>query len=482
MKAKILSALALGFLVAACASADRIDDLVKSEMELLHIPGLSLEIKVGSRVIKRAGYGYADLEQKVRMKPESVLEIGSITKQFTSACVMLLQDRGQLKIDDPIGKYLPELPEAWKVLPIRRLLNHSSGLKDYLVSSGLNQTGYKSEMELINPIAKLPLDFTTGEGWQYSNTGYLLAGMLVQRVSGKSLGDFMHDNLFVPLRIKSMTTTTPETIFENRARGYAFNGKKFTNIAATNPSLGAGAGFLMGSVDDLVAWSEGLEPQKFLSRQALDELVALVRFNDGTNGDYGLGHFLFWDKGIEVVAHGGNTIGFSANLMRVPSKHISIAILTNAAGLSPQQLARHILATIEPSMDLGSRKPGKESKPELTTKFKAWVAEAAKGKLDKTIFAPSFAVQFKTIRGMAIPMAFTALGKRAKSITFIDEDVRGDDRWCRYRIELDEGQAYLQLHWTKDNQISYFDNLYVNFKKPKETPKPSAPNTSKPGA
>jgi CubicO group peptidase (beta-lactamase class C family) len=509
----------------ALRSNDAIDRLVRHEMELLHIPGLALEVVRDGKVIKRQGYGSANLETPVNVTPDTVFEIGSTTKQFTAAAIMLLQDRGQLTVEDSLGKYLPDLPEAWKKLTLRQVMTHSAGLKDYAVSSGLSDPAKKRPEQLIEPISKLPFDFEPGTGWAYSNTGFLLAGMVVEKVSKKPLATFLAEQFFKPLGMKTMTSTDPSAVVTGRARGYAFDGKVFTNVDATNPTLATGAGLLMGTVDDLVKWSDSLTPQHLLSLKALEQMSTPVTFADGTTGDYGFGQFLDFDRGAPVVAHGGNTLGFSADLFRVPSKRITIAILTNRYGLNPETLARSILSQVDASSDLAKRAPWHDPYPKLTARLQTWFAENAKGKVDRSLLAPSFLVQFKTLRGLYLNGSFVALGKAAKTVSYLDEDDRGlsagdaaklmtfetaptpkavskpqpkskakgtatktvtpetladapdlpvpSDRYIRYRLETEDATLFLEIHWTKADQIAWLGNLY-NISKPKP-PTPVTP-------
>ncbi len=494
---------ALGFALAAGLStaawgADGIDDLIRAEMTKSHIPGLVVEIVRDGRVVRRSGYGVANLEGPVPATPDTVFEIGSMTKQFTAAAILLLQDRGQLSVEDPVGKYLPDLPEAWRKLTLRQLMNHVTGLKDYAASNPLSDVGYKSLDALIRPIAKLPFDFEPGTGWQYSNTGFLLAGAVVERVSGKPLAQFWSEQFFQPLGMKSTRTTDPVPVVVGRARGYAvipaappkapapkksdsqppapapapkakdpfaarLDGMTISNINPTNPSIAAGAGNLMSTVDDLMKWSDSLSPQHLLSLKALEQLTTPLRFADGTTGGYGFGEFLHVYHGQAIVEHGGNTLGQSAELFRVPGKKLTIAILTNAAGLSEVPLARAIADRLIPDLDITKVKPGKDPHPEMTKKLQDWFAAAGAGKVDKTIFSDSFSVQFKTLRGMQLTSGLTASGKMMHSLSYVEDEAplggAPGERIVRYKVDTDPVTAYLEVHWTGDGRISSIENV-----------------------
>jgi len=218
-------ALFVGFGAPISGKADAIDRYVTSQMQRLHIPGASLAIVRDGHIIKAQGYGFANLELKAPATKKTVYEIGSNTKQFTAAAIMMLVEEGKVALEDSITKYFPEAPQAWRDITIRHLLTHTSGIQNHVaVPHWLDvfRTNLAFETapprdELLNMFFKLPLEFQPGESWAYDNTGYYLLGVIIEQVSGKSYWKFLDDRIFKPLDMNATQSTHPQPIVPNRA-------------------------------------------------------------------------------------------------------------------------------------------------------------------------------------------------------------------------------------------------------------------------
>src|SRR5688500_3513973 len=204
------------------AAADEVDRLVEAQMRKRHVPGLSLAVVRDGKVVKAKGYGFANLELKVAATPETVYEVGSLTKQVTAAAVMLLVEEGKLSLDDPAGKHLAGLPDAWRGVTVRHLLTHTSGIKTYVGTPGFELSRGLTGDEFIRAAGGLPLLFEPGASWDYSNTNFNLLGHLVERASGRPFWQFLEERLFRPLGMNATRYNDHRQLVPLRADGYFF--------------------------------------------------------------------------------------------------------------------------------------------------------------------------------------------------------------------------------------------------------------------
>jgi D-alanyl-D-alanine carboxypeptidase len=217
--------------------ADKIDDYLVAQMRQLHIPGLSLAIVRDGGITKAQGYGFANVELKAHATKETVYEIGSNTKQFTAAAIMMLVEDGKVHLDDRITQYFPEAPKAWRDITIRHLLSHTSGIQNHVaVPHWLDvfRTNLAFETapprdELLKMFFKLPLEFRPGETWAYDNAGYYLLGIIIEKASGRTYWQFLQERIFKPLGMNATRSTDPQPIVSNRASGYEWKNDHFEN-------------------------------------------------------------------------------------------------------------------------------------------------------------------------------------------------------------------------------------------------------------
>ncbi len=311
-----------------------------------HGPGCTVGVDFAGTRTTRA-YGMANLEYGVPLRPESVIESGSVAKQFTSAAVALLALRGRLSLDDDIRRHLPEVPDFGTPITIRNLLQHTSGLRDQWALLSIQGFPPGTEVHTLARILDLVqhqqrLNFSPGSEYLYSNTGYALAAIIIQRVSGKSLADFSRDELFTPL---GMTRTEWRAdyrkVVADRATAYAptaggwLQDMPFTNVH--------GNGGLLTTVDDLLRWNEALTKGTIPGGAALVALLETPgKLNDGSPIGYGLGLSIGTFRGLRAVNHGGATAGYRTFLARWPTRDLSVAVLCNAASADAGGAANRI--------------------------------------------------------------------------------------------------------------------------------------------
>src|SRR5918998_430487 len=198
--------------------SNRVDEYVQAEMKTQQIPGVSLAVIKNGQIVLAKGYGFANVEHQVPVKPETIFQSGSMGKQFTATAVMMLVEEGKLSLDDKITKFFPDAPETWRNITVRHLLTHTSGMTDYPPDFDLRRD--YTEDELFQRIKIVPLAFQPGEKWSYSNLAYVMLGILIRKVSGKFYGDFLQERVFKPLQMSTARIISEDDIVPNRAAGY----------------------------------------------------------------------------------------------------------------------------------------------------------------------------------------------------------------------------------------------------------------------
>src|ERR1051325_2273338 len=286
------------------ATTAAVTDYVKAEMQRQHIPGLSLLVAKSGKIIRAEGFGLANVELQVPVKPETIFQSGSVGKQFTATAVMMLVEEGKLTLDDKITKFFPDAPETWRNITIRHLLTHTSGLGDYPKDFDLRRD--YTEDELIQRIKSVPLAFQPGEKWSYSNLAYVTLGVLIHKVSGKFYGDFLQERVFKPLGMSTARVISEADIVPNRASGYRVVNGELKNQNWVSPTLNTTAdGALYLTVYDMAKWDAALYTEKLLKRSSLDEMWTPVKLNSGKTFPYGFGWGLGEVRGHHIIEHGG---------------------------------------------------------------------------------------------------------------------------------------------------------------------------------
>jgi D-alanyl-D-alanine carboxypeptidase len=310
--------------------ADGVDDLVQNEMRRHPIPGLALEIVQHGKPAKIASYGMANLEWRVPVTPETAFEIGSVTKQFTAAGILLLAQEGKLSVDDKVSRFLKDTPASWTNITLRHLLTHTSGLKNYTGLDGFELTRHLTQAQFIRRMGREPLDFQPGDAWSYCNTGFNLLGYIIENVSGEGYWPFMQEHVFGPLGMSSTTNRDPRTIIPCRASGYETNraGQYVNRDYDLTDVFSAGA--IVSTVEDLAKWNAALDEQKLLTAATEQEMWTPVRLNNGTTHTYGFGWYLDPLQGRQNIGHSGTTSGFSASIQRFPKDGLAVIVLANS--------------------------------------------------------------------------------------------------------------------------------------------------------
>jgi CubicO group peptidase (beta-lactamase class C family) len=318
------------------AQSAKVDAAVEAQRKAQKIPGVSLAVCRDGKIVKAGGYGLANVELDVPVTPETIFQTGSVGKQFTSMAVMMLVEEGRIGLDDHLTKYIPESPAAWKDVTIRQLLTHTSGIADYggeeetMGKGVINFRKDYTEEELVPAFAKMPMDFRPGERWSYSNTGYVLLGIVIHRVTGKFYGDFLQARIFQSLGMKSTRIISEADIVPHRSSGYRLVKGELKNQEWVSPTLNTTAdGALYTNVLDLAKWDAALYTTRLVKQSSLDAIWTPVKLNDGKTYPYGFGWDLAPKNGHHAVSHDGAWQGFTMSISRYVEDRLTVIVMTN---------------------------------------------------------------------------------------------------------------------------------------------------------
>ena len=333
----------LASLASAADQADPVDNYVLAEMATQHIPGLALLVSRGGHVIRAQGYGLANVELQVPVKPETIFQSGSVGKQFTATAVMMLVEEGKIALDDPLPKYFPDAPAPRTQVTVRQLLSHTAGFTDY--PNGFDMRKDYTEAELLKIVEAIPLAYQPGTSWNYSNLGYLTLGIVIHKVTGEFYGDFLQDRIFRPLDMNSARIISEADIVPNRSAGYRLLNGELKNQEWVAPTLNTTAdGSLYFSIVDLAKWDAALYTEKLLKRSSLEQMWTVAKLQDGqpNSGHYGFGWLTGKRNGHSVVEHEGSWQGFETDISRYLDDKLTVAVLANLAESKPYIVANHV--------------------------------------------------------------------------------------------------------------------------------------------
>lgn len=373
MTARYSSTVLLVLLLPAFSSAQVSSsqiDAIFSSLKSSDAPGAAVLVVHSGQPVFRRGYGVTDLRSKRPIDPQTDFRLASFTKQFTAMCIMLLAHDGRLNYDDHLTRFFPEFPAYGKEITVRNLLNHTSGLPDYediLMKQYPNTP--EDQIPQIHDAGVLRLlkqqtsgKFPAGSKWDYSNSGYVVLGLIVEKVSGMSFSWFLHDRIFAPLKMtNTLAYEKGKNEVPNRAYGHTCEKGvcRETDQSPTSATLGDGG--IYTSIDDLAKWDRALREHTLLSAAAMQPALMPVqpsggpaKSSDGQTVSYGFGWFLDPYKGHRRMFHDGETMGFRTTIQRFPEDELTVIVLANRTDINPQQLALKVA-----DLYLGAR-PGRD--------------------------------------------------------------------------------------------------------------------------
>jgi D-alanyl-D-alanine carboxypeptidase len=457
----VLIAFFVAFGLPVSGNTDQVDDYIMVQMQRLHIPGASLAIVRDGRATKAQGYGFANLELKAPAMKDTVYEIGSNTKQFTAAAIMMLVEEGKVGLEDPITKFFPEAPQGWRNITIRHLLTHTSGIQNHVAvphwldvfRSNLAFETAPTRDELLKMFFKLPLEFHPGESWAYDNTGYYLLGIIVEKASGESYWQFLDERIFKPLGMTATRNTDPQPVVPNRASGYEWKNDHFENRPVLLPTIAFSAGSLLSTAEDMAKWDAALYSEKLLKKSSFDQMWTATMTRDGTDApfNYGFGWFIDSYHGHRLVQHSGGTPGFSSVIYRFLDDKLTIIILTNHSDRIIDQLAIDLAGICLPAL----KRP--DTTPDPDPKTAAMLKDAVYGLLNEKYnpasFTPAMRIFLTTATGKAFWKWFAEHGSLGPFI-FSDREEKRDGPVVRYKVSLGENSYWFSAKTTKDGKIA----------------------------
>lgn len=307
----------------------QVDDYMRAAVEHELFRGSILVARAGRPIVSRS-YGEANVELDVPNTPQTVFRLASVSKQFTAAAILLLQQRGQLKVGDRISQHLESCPEAWREVTIHHLLSMTSGMPGV---TGLELGPLRGLPvpwdQWLEAIRKKPLDFAPGTDFAYANSGYTLLGFIIERVSGQSYGDFLREHIFRPAGMTRTDYEDPQRIVKQRATGYRqLPGESIANVPYAELIRLYAAGGVYSTTEDLLRWDEALRAEKILTRESIALMTTPVR-EMYPGKIYAYGCWIHHKRGRQEVAHGGNLAGFITYFARYPAEQIAIVVLSN---------------------------------------------------------------------------------------------------------------------------------------------------------
>lgn len=305
-------------------------------------PGAAAIVSQHGKVLYKAALGMANIELQVPLKTDSIFRLGSITKQFTAAAIMMLAEQGKLSVNDDIHKYTPDFPTEDQVVTIANLLSHTSGIANYTEDEHVWNKLIPTQTtidDMLKEFAKHPMPLKTGEAMRYSNTGYVLLGKIIEVASKKSYADFIEQDIFSKLGMKNSHFGGPQLI-ENRASGYSRTEQGVVNSAPINMMWPHAAGSLLSTVDDLNIWFTALRSGTLISKASYGKMVTPFVLNDKSTSDYGYGLGMFKVNKYTAIGHGGGIHGFVTHAFYLPEKDLYVAVLNNSdSDGNPREIA-----------------------------------------------------------------------------------------------------------------------------------------------
>ena len=440
---------------AAAARGDAINDYVAKQMRELRLPGLAVAVLRDGEPVTVRSYGTANLELDVPVTETTVFELGSLTKQFTGAAIMMLVEDRKVGLDDSIAKHLPQLPPKWRAITVRHLLTHSSGIQEYLSVPGLPDEAHaaKSHDEMTQLLAKrLKLEFAPGETWAYSNSGYLLLGNIIERASGKSYWEFLRERIFAPLGMDATRSTDPAALIPKRAAGYGWRDGAFENRSALSDNAYA-AGAIASTIRDIARWEAALHRGELLRKDSFDQLWAPLTLRNGALPpfSYGFGWVVDREHGKRAVFHSGGTPGFSSAIRRYPEERLAVIVLANHGDRILDHLPLEIAGIFEPS--LARQHAASDPDPPRTERLTSALRSLLAGKPDAKLFTPAMQLFLKTASGRGLS-GWVASHGELKSLTYAQTEAAGENSTLRYRAVVGDAHLWFSFTLIPDGKIA----------------------------
>lgn len=437
------------------APAEKLDAYFKDLVAKKRSPSYAVCILKDGKVAYAKGYGWANLEHEVPATEHTVYRIGSLTKQFTATMIMQLVNEKKITLDEPAIKYLTKLPKSWSKVTIRQLLSHTSGVKSYTeLPEFMAEYSYKSVKPegILAVVEAAPLDFEPGSKWHYSNTGYEVLGMIIEKFDGRKFAASLKARILDPLGMTETYFTSEKDVVLRRAEGYSVKNGGFTHAGYLNMDWPYAAGSMESTVSDLAKWDAALGTEKLLPKASWDQLWTPTKLTSGAATTYGLG----WGVGKlgsePMIGHTGGINGFSTVMNRIPSKALSIIVLCNSEAADPSAAAIEATYLFDPTLRPVVVKV-EDKEPAKTAAAKVAFEDLMAGKVDRTKFTPQMNGIMTDEMVKAGKDQLTKFGK-LESFEFIGEKTESELKLRLYQAMVGTTVVKMDVALAPDGKIA----------------------------
>lgn len=418
----------------------QVDAFVEQEMRSEKVPGVSVAVLHEGEIVLAKGYGLANVEHDIAVTPRTIFQSGSVGKMFTAAAVMRQVEQGKMSLDDPLTKYVPDAPASWRPITIRQLLTHTSGIPN--VGDDFDFKRNYTDEELIKSFAVLPLSFQPGARYSYSNSGYVLLGIVIERATGRFYGDILRTDIFEPLGMKTARVISDRDIVPNRAAGYELVDGVLKNQDFVSVKMNTTAdGSLYFSLNDMIAWARGVEQGKVLSAASWKQVYAPVHLNSGKTYPYGLGWDVDTAGGKPRYHHGGSWQGFRSYYSRYLGHNLAIIFFANSAEANTETFVDGIAKLWDPAL---VAVPQPKPEPAVARKVTALIDAARAGRL-RPEDVPLAPANFIPTQGPYFVKDLAELGALTK-LELIERSEAGDD--VNYVFRATFGERVVRVYYS----------------------------------
>jgi len=390
------------------------------------------------KIVKAKGYGFANLETSAPATPDTVYKIGSVSKCFIAAGIMLLVEDAKLGLDDPIGRYLDGVPDAWRAITIRHLLTHTSGIVED--PPGFTPFRAQPDADVVRSLYTVPLLFAPGEKWSYSNAAYFALGEIIHKVSGRPWAEFLDERIFRPLHMDATRTTTTTEIVPNRASGHIWSFGRFQKTedwVAVRPS-----GAFLSTVLDLARWDGALQSRSILKPETWQQILSPVGLNSGKTHPYGFGFFLDPFQDHRRIYHDGQLPGFLTVFESFPADHLTVITMSDTDDVALGKLTHSIAGFYVPQLAPPAYQTIADTEPEVTATVKRLIAGLVKDDPDMTLFTAGLRSDLTAPVRAYLTRVLGKFGA-VQGISLVERTPVGQGATYRYRVLYRDGSLFL---------------------------------------
>jgi D-alanyl-D-alanine carboxypeptidase len=441
----------ISLLHAPLLRCDEIDDYVQAQMRWERIPGISIAVVRDGKVLRANGYGFSNLETKTPATPDTVYKMGSLSKQFLAAGLLVLVQDGKVGLDDSVSKYLQDVPETWKAITIRNLLTHTSGIaRD---SRAFDPLKLQPDDEVIRSVYSVPLQFAPGSRFAYSNINYYCVAEIIRTVTGTPWADFIAQRIFTPAGLTSTRTTTVTDIVPHRASGYETTGTKLKNAdiwIALRPS-----GAFLSTVLDLAKWDNVQNSDRILSAATRAEMWTPARLTDGSTHGYGFGWFVDEINGHRRVHHSGGVPGFVCDMEKFPNDGLTVVVMANIGSRDLEDMAVHIAAHYQPALKPVDSPALPDTGAARSSVIRLLLSDLAAGKLPTDSVTPELRSELESQKNAGAFDTLQSFGP-VLSTDLIQQQAKDGRPISTFRVVYRYITLFAECSVDADNKLSQF--------------------------